>query len=432
MPDPKFGAVGLNNVIYTATNTVVGNAIQKSGGSIISARVKHIILDDSDVDLFNKFGGWDSIGVVFWELISNPYPGNTYNEQLFALPIFPNIKNYPLKNEIIYLVQLTNNKTDENLTSNNYYYFPPLNIWQSQQHNAYPSFDNDPNQNMPRATYDEAFQGLQSQPEDNVSILDLGSTFQEKSNLHPLLPYEGDIIYEGRFGNSIRFGSTVQNAFIENNWSSNGDNGDPITIIRNGQPEEETSSPWEPITENINNDLSSIYLTSKQSIPLFPSNTNNSSFAKSTPPENANQYTGNQIILNSGRLTFNAKKDSILLLSNKSIQLSCTETIGMNASQIALTADKVYLGSSEGVEGTSLQSAILGENLVQQLTLLVTTLKQLSVSITNAVDSNGAPISDFIAVGTTATSVCTDILNTLNKKPETKGSILSQKIKIRQ
>ena len=126
------------------------------------------------------------------------------------------------------------------------------------------------------------------------------------------------------------------------------------------------------------------------------------------------------------------KNDSIVALANKSIQLSCQETIGMDATQIALTADKVYLGSSEGDEGTSLQSAILGENLITQLTQLVTSLKSLATSVTNAIDSNGAPISDFIVVGTSLKATCDDILKVLNKKPNTNGSLLSNKVKIRQ
>jgi hypothetical protein len=46
-------------------------------------------------------------------------------------------------------------------------------------------------------------------------------------------------------------------------------NGDPITILRNGQPTKTSPEGWIPITENINNDLSSIYLTSTQKIPFI-------------------------------------------------------------------------------------------------------------------------------------------------------------------
>ena len=46
---------------------------------------------------------------------------------------------------------------------------------------------------------------------------------------------------EGRFGNSIRFGSTISGSHQMNNWSMETTQsiGNPITIIRNGQTENE-------------------------------------------------------------------------------------------------------------------------------------------------------------------------------------------------
>jgi hypothetical protein len=79
---------------------------------------------------------------------------------------------------------------------------------------------------------------------------------------------EGDVIEEGRWGNSIRIGSTVKNT--PNNWSISGSNGDPILIIRNGQGIQ-TEEGWVPTIEDINNDDSSIYVTSTQNVPLIAS-----------------------------------------------------------------------------------------------------------------------------------------------------------------
>ena len=112
MPDIQFGAIGLNNVVYTTGNNISSNPSipPNTPGQIISARVKKIILDNSEIELFSKFGGWDSIGIIFWEPIEKSLPGSNYDVNSFALPIFPNIKQYPLINEIVYLVQLTNNK----------------------------------------------------------------------------------------------------------------------------------------------------------------------------------------------------------------------------------------------------------------------------------------------------------------------------------
>ena len=200
-------------------------------------------------------------------------------------------------------------------------------------------------------------------------------------------------------------------------------NGDPITILRNGQTDY-TSDSWVPETEDINNDKSSIYLTSTQQLPLFPASVNNSSFSKSTPPINIGQYEGNQIILNSGRLVFNAKSDSVLVLANKSIQLSCNDTLGINAKQITLAADIVYLGSSEGIEGTKIQPVVLGENLNFVLSDIAIFLQTLNIAFKTAVDSNGASIVSLQSIASDAETLSNDILNIVNAK-----NLLSKTVK---
>jgi hypothetical protein len=53
--DIAFGSVGLNNVVYTSGNTQRSNTLPSAAGgnsSIISVRVKKIILDNSDMGLF--------------------------------------------------------------------------------------------------------------------------------------------------------------------------------------------------------------------------------------------------------------------------------------------------------------------------------------------------------------------------------------------
>lgn len=423
--DITFGAVGLNNTIYNAGRSKGSNFSlpqqNSSANQITPVRVKSIILDENHPEFLN-FGGWNSIGIIFWEALDKPING--YINKQFAQPLFSNIKAYPLLNELIYILQLPTTNISTNLQSVGYYYHPPINIWNSQIHNAIPSYDNDPSNDISqKVDYTASFQGEIRKVKDNSTETNLGKTFNENNviNIHPLLPYEGDIIYEGRFGNSIRLGSTVKNT--NNNWSSTGKNGDPIFILRNGQTNY-LNDPWIPEIENINTDLSSIYLTSTQQLPLFPASVNNQSFSKSTPPTNVRQYEKNQIILNSGRLVFNAKSDSILVLANKSIQLSCNETLGVDAKQISLTADTVYLGSSEGDEGTRLQSVVLGENLNFVLSDVATFLQTLSIAFKTATDSNGAPIVSLQSIAYDADTLSNDILNIVNGK-----NLLSKQVK---
>lgn len=421
--DITFGAVGLNNTIYNSNRSRGNNSALPQQGNIptqiIPVRVKSIILDDTHPS-FPSFGDWNGIGTIFWEALDKPLDGFIVKQ--FAQPIFSNIKNYPLINELIYIIQLPTTNIASNLQSVGYYYFPPINVWNSQIHNAMPSYDNDPsNDASQQVDYSASFQGEVRKVKDNSTEINLGKTFKENLNNNPLLPFEGDVIYEGRSGNSIRLGSTVKNT--SNNWSSTGEEGSPIFILKNG-PAQSNKDPWIPVTEDINNDLSSVYLSSTQQIPLFPASVNNSSFSKSTPPTNVGQYNSNQIILNSGRLVFNAKSDSILLLASKQIQLSCGDTLGIDAKQISLTADKVYLGSSEGVEGSKIQPVVLGENLNFVLEDIAIFLQTLNIAFKTAVDSNGAPIVSLQAIASDAGTLSDDLLNIVNAK-----NLLSKTVK---
>lgn len=395
---------------------------QGSSSTIISARVKDIILDNSNETLFNKFGEWNSIGVIFFETVSNPEISIPITEAN-AYPLFPNIKHYPLKEEIVTLIKASNVDSEGNVTSTSWYYFPPVNIWGSQVHNALPLNINPTDLND---DYQKSEAGFVRQVNDSSTGINLGQTFNENNviDVHPLLPYEGDIIYEGRFGNSIRLGSTVNNAKIPNTWSSVGENGSPIFIIRNGQGLY-TTDPWEPITEDINNDKSSIYLTSTQQIPLFPASNRTDSYKKSTPPEAVGTYAGEQIILNSGRLVFNAKADSIILGAEKSIHLTSDTSVNIDAgSQIAIVAPKVYLGSTTGVEEIQLQSVVKGENLNTLLGEVSSFLLSLSVYFKTAVDSTGAPIASLQQASSKAKALGDSMQNIVKGK-----DLLSKQVK---
>ena len=423
MANIRFGPAGTYQNTFNVNPSSLAN-LGRGGIRITPIRVLDIILDNSHPK-FKEYGEWNSIGTIFYE---EAYYGlsaisSTSTTNTIAVPLFPNIKQYPLINELTYVIFLPGANLTDNPNSSVAYYFPPSNIWNSQHHNAVPVSPNlTPAEDR---DYVSTTLGSYRRVTDNSTDIFLGKTFDEKTDIHSLLPYEGDVIYEGRWGNSIRLGSTVGNSFIPNQWSGGASyvNGDPITIIRNGQANYE-SDPWVPVTEDINNDKSSIYLTSNQQLPLFPASVNNFSFSKSTPPTNIGQYEGNQIILNSGRLVFNAKSDSILAIANKSIQLSCGETLGVDAKQISLTANKVYLGSSEGVEGTKIQPVVLGENLNFVLGDIAVFLQTLNIAFKTAVDSNGAPIVSLQTIASDAETLSNDLLNIVNGK-----NLLSKTVK---
>ena len=165
------------------------------------------------------------------------------------------------------------NYTFSDLEINRYstekYYLPNVNIWGHQHNNALPDMSHHLEEGDNTLSGFSTSEGhIVRTPEEDPSVeVSLGEYFKENINLKPLLPFEGDTIVEGRFGNSIRFGSTTKEAKDKTAYSTTGNTGDPITIFRNGQHIEEDDNGWEHTIENINKDHSSIYLTSNQVLP---------------------------------------------------------------------------------------------------------------------------------------------------------------------
>ena len=231
-------------------------------------------------ELFEKYGRFAGMGTIFYL----DYDGSKNidnNVDLTgcktAIPFDSSIP-YPLVGEIVYLIDGVSPVSQLSNTATQKYYTGIFNAHNNDQHNA-------------------------------ISGDFLGKTYIESADTRKLKRFEGDIIYPGRKGNGIRFGSTVKYHSNENEWSSGpGKDGDPITIIVNGYVTTNTGSSA-PNIEEINKEMSSIYMTSTQLIPLLPDkNDTLNPFTNPLPP---NKYIFSQLILNSDRITLNSKKDEI-------------------------------------------------------------------------------------------------------------------------
>ena len=67
-------------------------------------RILDIILDSTH-DMFNKLGGYDSIGTIFWGDVILNKNNEKRNDEYIARPLFHFLKQYPLKNEVVLLVE---------------------------------------------------------------------------------------------------------------------------------------------------------------------------------------------------------------------------------------------------------------------------------------------------------------------------------------
>ena len=350
--------------------------LKKLEGKVLSARILNI--DQS---------GTSSNGTSSVQLLQEVQLGGS-DIINGVLPFFPNLKNYPLVNETVLIIGLANKEYKNNFNNLTFYYLSPLNLWNSNQTNPIPY----PTTKVTSNSQGKSYQEVEQTGNPNKS-LETGNTtfkpglyFNEDNISNPTFPYEGDYIIDGRFGNSLRFGNTVPNGIVpvQNNWSTSGSIGDPITILTNKKHTEQPT--FNSITENINLDGSSAYFTSTQKIPIEVSSQNDYlSYSENTAPTTPNTYIGEQIILNSGRLLFNSTQDHILLSSKKSINLNTVESVNIDAAtQTVIQTPELYLG---GIE--TAQPVVLGNDLVDLLTKILNDLNFLTGALKNQL---GVPV----------------------------------------
>ena len=253
-----------------------------------------------------------------------------------AYPLLPYIKSIPLVDEVVLCLIGPSSQQETTSKSTVAYYISGVNIWNHPQHTAYTR-------------------------EKDAPILH--PDFKESADINPMIAYPGDILLEGRRGQSIRFSETQTNT----TWKGP-ENQKPLIIVSNGQVA--TEEGFTPTAEDINRDSSSIYLTSNQSIPLTQPQT----FRLFDSPTTAN-YSDSQVIINGDRLVFSSKKDSILLQATSAVGIKGVATYIEATDKVEVEAPKVLLGKSAN------EKAVLGNKLVDELRELYSELSTLAVQV---------------------------------------------------
>ena len=430
----KTGLSYLNN---SATSTIASSIsnLENNSNMFFIARVIDISLN-SNSEIFNNSGGWAGVGSIKFQQLDISVTPSSKNEEstTFAKPITGQLKNYPLVNELVLIFRGPSTKQTQITNTKNFYYINTVAIWGNQHINAYPDsyFTNTDLAPSMGKSNDEILAGSTNKNTTQTTTIPLngnsGGTFEEKGNIHPVLPFAGDNIFEGRFGNSIRLGNTSKTGGLQNNWSSTGDNGSPITILKNGQPLSGSSKGFEPIVEDINTDPTSIYLTSTQKIPIEVASSKQDSGEGSTvpfsnlsknPPQSPKSYNAPQVILNSGRLLFNSTTDSIMMSSQKSIFAEARENIGIKSmgGNLTLQSDKgiVSLG---GI--SSEQPIVRGTEFANSYATLLDAVELLIEAISKE--------SSIPAAASSATLIL-NMIKEINVEDSSKFPFLSNKVK---
>jgi len=107
-------------------------------------------------------------------------------------------------------------------------------------------------------------------------------------------------------------------------------------------------------------------------------------------------YRGDQAIINSGRVLFNAKDDSVLFFAKKSIGLSSAGTINFDSSDAYIVnAPKIYLGLN------ATEPLVRGQRLYTYLQDLNNTLSLLGKSLSKEMGvPPGTPLGALNVAGT--------------------------------
>lgn len=323
-----------------------------------------------------------------------------------ALPMDVNIRQYPLKNEVVIVLRPYGGQS---------FYFRPLNTTNKPTENSWPNltleFSNGRASDV--SSVDErrlAQRGGNVDPNRKTNTL-FDGRFRVNESVRPVRPAEGDLIFEGRFGNIIRFGSSLFSNPTARELQPNL----LITVGQATPTETSTSSDSKTALtyEDINNDKNSIWIVTDEEVPFVATTARSKATRKAhlfSSEKPTAKYTGAQIFVSSDRVILNTKKNEISLFSATEINLSALKSVTVDTERsVLMSANKdirmkalgdvvisgrnISLFSTEdlsyktdgnysivgrkifiGKHGDTTQPMVLGSTLAQWLNAVLTTI----------------------------------------------------------
>lgn len=329
-----------------------------------------------------------------------------------AVPLDSNVKSYPLRGEVVIVVEY----------NNRLYYTQRLNFFNHINQNITSNLYISPQSTQGgKSEFVQVSAGNPNKTSDTAPTEAPGKYFAVNKKIQSLLPLEGDIIYEGRFGNSIRFGGTVMtgtsgvDSRFKGTWAIGDTVGAPIIIIRNGQ--KVGGDEKVPYVEDINKDASSIYITNGQIIPLKTATTNQKTWEGTAP----SLFDGNQVLISSDRVVLNAKHGEILLFSAAPIGLATSKGLNIDTgADTIINSPNIFLGYKAA------QPIILGNKTADWLKSLLTEMKNLITAINNVVVRTGTGPSDPVSAWAPNASGFNNVNSKLTELENTIDTLLSK------
>jgi hypothetical protein len=219
----------------------------------------------------------------------------------------------------------------------------------------------------------------------------VGEYFKRNMRIHQLALNEGDTLLQGRFGNSIRFSGYIHDD--KNNGTQH-----PAILIRNGESNKnQQKKVYDVVSEDINEDGTSIQITSGKYKTLYESTTIKVNKEANDTYPSSDQLIGDQIVVNSGRIILSSKTAETFLFSKKNFSIFTDDIVtidtekGFNlisqngnielktkgSKNIILTIEngKIYAGNNSATE-----QMLLGNTLVDLLTQLIDAINAMTIA----------------------------------------------------
>lgn len=383
----------------TINNTVRGEfnpfAPQGASGAFTLPEVSQeaividVVVNDSHPE-YAKDGY--NVGAIQFRFLHSNY----YREQgslNWALPMDTNITDYPLLQEIVIITKALNR----------FYYTKKLNT--SSRVTSQPLWGlNDelsPPDNPSSRVSDYQSSTVNPKQENNAAKYKLGKFFKDQDSVRRLRHDEGDVVIEGRSGQSIRLGAAWK---ADTQFKSTTTNQAPNMLFRVGPSPRVKASVdniFGLVTEDINEDATSVWLVSDQLVPLNLSTAKNK-VHKASVADFPKRLDGNQLIINTDRIVMNTKKDKILGHSQNGIHWTTIKDFTVDSDQDYLSQitrdEKINVGQDQTRSIGNDSTVTIGRN--QSISVAQNTVFKIGGFFESNVSDRISLVSSKVYLGT--------------------------------
>ena len=327
-------------------------SLEKVSIQLLPVEVREVFYNERDIDADEDLS-YKDIGAIRFR----PFKGFKLPTDK-AFPLNSNIKYYPVFGEMVHVI----------LVGKEAFYYDPINIKREVNNNSAIGITAD----FPLHQTEDA-------------IYNLSKGFSSSTRVRPTRHVAGDIVIDGRLGQSIKIGRN------KGYYKSNELISDPVVKLRLANPNTDTSTRHEPKEENLIDDAASIYLTFSEEVKLSPARLVRNDNNRMTPT----LHSGKQIILDSDGIVFNTK----LGVNNDIKMYSGADVNIVSKGDTKIVGKNVYIGDAKkkGSDYTSgAENAVLGEALVELLYKMSLVLEAAGLDLQsgNSIGNLGMPAPD--------------------------------------